>query len=176
MGQYTPTVITAGTADLVTKLNANFNDIATAHNSHASGDFGSGVVPITALAAGNYTYTLELSPSLLAGSDTCVLTAGLTTATVLDEIVCPRDSTVVSVKLIAKAVSGGTPTVDVFRNGVSILSSAISLAAANTAYSGSVTTTTANVNDIYSLRATTAGGVTATGVRLVIELKAQLTT
>lgn len=176
MGQFTPTTISAGATDLVDKLNTNFSDIATAYNSHASGDFGSGVIPITALAANYYTFPIALSPTVLVASDTGCLTSGLNTATVLDEFVCPRAATVVSVKLIAKAVSGGTPTVDVFKNGVSILAAPISLAAAHTAYSGLVSVAPAAANDIFSLRATTGAGVTAAGVHLLVEFKAQLTT
>lgn len=176
MGQFTPTTISAGATDLVDKLNTIFSDIATAHNSHSTGDFPSGSVPITALTAAYYTWTMRLTPAVLAGSNTGCLTAGLTTATVLDEFPCPRGATVASVKAIALGVSGGTPVIDVYKNGTTILSTGVSIAAANTVYSGSVSVTSAAASDIFSLRATTAAGVTANGVVVIVEFKAQLTT
>lgn len=176
MGQYTPTTIAAGATDLVTKLNTNFNDIATAHNAHATGDFGAASVPLTALAGQYYTWVQDLVPSVLAGSDTGCVIQNTVNTTILATFPCFRTATIVAVKGIANAVSSANATFDVYKEGVTILSAPVAITASDTVYSGTVSVTTAAAGNKFTLRCVTGAGETVTDLRVSVEFKALLTT
>ena len=176
MGQFTPTAFTAGGTDLVDKLNTNFTAVATAHNAHATGDFGAASVPLTALAGSYYTWTADLTPCVMTGTTTGCLVENTLNTTILASYPCPRTATLTAVKGIANAVSSANATFDVFKNGTTVLSAPKALAAADTVYSGTVSVTTAAANDVFTLRCVTGAGETVTDLKVILEFKAQLTT
>jgi hypothetical protein len=75
--------------------------------------------------------------------------------TVQDQVVCPVDGRIVSVKCVGLGKAGTTdPTMDIYKNGATILSAVMTIAANATTYTGTI-----------------AGGVTGTAAQTLSGVK-----
>jgi hypothetical protein len=103
-------------------------------------------------------------PSVLGNSDETAIRARLILAI---------DAELVAVRGVCSGKSGTPdPSFNVYKNGVSVLSSAVTLTATDTTLSGNVSNAGGAANDIYTLRATTAAAGGITNLKVVLLFKA----
>jgi hypothetical protein len=176
MGQYSKTTVADGGAITHTHLNTELGKIETAHNTHATGDFAADCVPDSAVAKSEeYRYfTLQLDSGI-----TQVTGAVALGTDAFDNTVVPCDCTLVDIDFICLQTSAnGTEYVDVYELTVptSILSAKVGLAAPNTRYTGTISTTSFSAHDRLSLRLELAGAGpdTVTKVKATLLFKADV--
>ena len=156
MPQYTPTLLSNNTAIDADLINTELQAIQTAHNSHATGDFGATCVPQTALVSGNAPFFDTIFIASVVGAKT--------TADIIAYIVVPFTCTLKNVRYIADTLGDAISTIAIYKNGV-LNQTATTLAAADTGYSvTSFTSSSFVAGDIISIRCVVAGGVTHTNV------------
>lgn len=174
MGQYSKTAPTPGAAITASYLDGELGKIKAAYDDMDNTNMaGSDFIPNAALDTPESVMTLHLRQETLG--------AGVLIATIQDNVALWKKSGVEiiieRVSAVAATIAGApAPTVDVYKNGVSILAAPISIAAANTAYSAAATTASTADGDVYTLHCTTQAGAGAmTMISVTIFFKAQLT-
>jgi hypothetical protein len=169
MGQYTPAFSSSSTVT-PTAIATEFSAIATAHNSHATGDFGVATVPNTGLATNKNYFTLTLKLATQTGA----LSAQLG-----DTITMPVAATLTAVRCSVGtfAVGAGSNTLDIYlEDGTpATIGAPVTIAAAVTSYTFTPTTTSFSLGDILSLRVTTTAGATMSQINMTLLFKIALT-
>lgn len=169
MGQYTRTSPSGAITSAY--INSELGKIADAHNTHATGDFGAGVVPNSALATPNSIMCLQLN----------VESVGVGQADVkFDQVVIPAGCTLMSAKVVCSAVSANA-SIDIHElssagvDAGSIISGASqAIAAANTVYTPTLTVTEFVSGEQLALYATTDGAGTLTDLNVTLKFKLRL--
>jgi len=153
-----------------TYLDGELSAIESAVNDIDDNNISAGAIGNSKLANPKAYFALHLKAGSVAG--------GAAIASDRQDVtVVPVTATLVAVRVscTAKDDGGGTePDVDVYLEGgtpASILNSAIDLAAALTAYTGSISTSSFSAGDVLTLRATTdaTGGITDLDVVLLFK-------
>jgi hypothetical protein len=168
MGTYTRTPLVAGAAEVATTLNTELGKVETAINTLGGTQFAADCVPVSAMANDQVYLPLKLFDDDVA--------AGLSDS-MTDQIVVPIACTAVSIKIVADTIGAGTVDVNIKKNGTTIHSGGLlRIAAADTAYTFTLTTTAFAANDLLQMYFTTQASTgTATIVRVTALFKAQIT-
>ncbi len=170
MGQYSQASASSDTAITSDYINQELGKLATAHNTHETGDFPVNSVPNTALVENQQDRSLQLIKASVG--------SGQAVGTVQTMIPIPEDCTLTKVKVMVTSIgSGGTHQVDIYDNQgtpASVLTGPITVAASGTVYSGTISGTTKSLNedDFLSLRCITPASTGAfTEVNVVLYFK-----
>lgn len=151
MGQYTPSYPSGDSGITKTYIQGELGSIASAHNTHETGDFPADCVPNSALVSNKAKHWDKLFREYLG--------AGIAIGTHQMDLPIPTSMTLKKVKAYSTSIgTGGSHQVDVYHNsGVSVLNSPITIAAAGTVYSGSISggSYSLSENDYLSLRVVT---------------------
>lgn len=161
MGSYTRTSPVAGAAVTAAYIEAELLKIQTAINSLAIGQVADGLITNAKLAADEAYLPLVLSHDDIPISQTDVL---------FDQISVPVACTLAAVKIIADTLTA-TVQVDVKKNGTTVLSGLVTVAAADTTYSGGVSVTSFASGDKLQLHLTTNGSGVCTRLRVTCLFK-----
>lgn len=152
MPQYSAPAYTPGAVVTDTDITTEFQDIANAYNEIDATNFntGSRFVPNACLDLPNSVCVVNLH------RENIPFGSAFTVEQVC--MIAPCAMTLKSVKFRARNATDTTERVDIYKNGTTMLSAPITIAADVTTYTGSVSVTAVSAGDVISLRAETDAG------------------
>lgn len=146
-------------------LDAEFTKIAKAHNSHEAADFPPACVPKSGLATDQAYVVLRLFASSVGHGEA---------DTVQDVVVAPGTCTLASVQYVADGVTAAA-SCDIHVNGVgTIMSGDTTITAAETVYTGTVSSGSITDGNILELHCTTDGAGDLTNITAMLIFKVDL--